>query len=184
MGFSEKLETRLDMWLRQKAPVQLPAETRKGLAGALWWIALLVGIVQLWGAWVLWHAGHFVERASKIYSNEAPGVKEIHLGLFYWVSLICISLVAILMLLSSPKLKKMQKSGWNLLFYAMLLNAAFAVLRLLSGVDGIIGGFLSAVIGSVLGGYLLFQARDQFGGKRPAHAAVEPEKHHAEKHED
>lgn len=165
-----KLESWLDERLNKKAPVQLPPDGRKSLAGALWWIALIVGILQLWGAWVLWSLGHTAQRTvdylSQVYGASVN--ERIDLGLFYWFSLVCVAVVAVVMLLAAPKLKQMKKSGWDLLYYAMLLNALFAVLRLFSGVDGIFSGFLGAVVGTVIGAYLLFQTRDQFSGKHTA----------------
>jgi hypothetical protein len=175
MGFVGKVEAKLDVWLRQKAPVQLPPEGRQGLANALWWISLLVGLVQLWGAWVLWHLGHFAAETNQAYLDEVYGAQTapVELGLFYWLSFACVALVAVLMLVASPNLKRMRKAGWNLLFYAILFNAVFALLRLFSGVDGSIPGFVGSVVGTVLGAYLLFQTRDQFSGKRTARPGPE-----------
>jgi hypothetical protein len=162
----EKLENRLNEWLNTKAPFNLPHDVRKAIADALWAIALVVGIVQLWGVWGLWHVGHYVTQVatySTYLNNGSDAV--IHLGLFYWISFIVTALAAILLLTASPKLRRKQKSGWNLLYYAALLNAAYAVLRLLSGVSGIFGDFLGAAISAVVGMYFLFQIRDYFTGR-------------------
>jgi hypothetical protein len=174
MSSLQKLEAKLDELLNKKAPVKLPPDGRKALAGALWWIALIVGILQLWGAWALWNIGHIVDHSYTTYLSDVYGQTDatLHLGLFYWVSFICLGVVAIMVLMAAPKLKQMQKAGWNLLFYSMLLNAAFALLRLLSGVDGIFSGFFGAAIGAILGAYLLFQVRDYFTGKNAAHETV------------
>jgi len=171
MSSLQKLETRLDGWLNKKAPVKLPPEGRKTLAGALWWISLIVGVMQLWGAWALWNIGHATEAGYNAYLSDVYGEKNaaIHLGLFYWVAFLCILLVGVITLIAAPKLKQMKKSGWNLLFYSMLLNAAFALLRLFSGVDGIFTGFFGALLGVALGSFLLFQVRDYFTGKHAAH---------------
>ena len=171
MSSLQKLETRLDDWLNKKAPVKLPPEGRKTLAGALWWISLIVGVMQLWGAWALWNIGHATEAGYNAYLSDVYGEKNaaIHLGLFYWVAFLCILLVGVITLIAAPKLKQMKKSGWNLLFYSMLLNAAFALLRLFSGVDGIFTGFFGALLGVALGSFLLFQVRDYFTGKQAAH---------------
>ena len=174
MGSLQKLETRLDGWLNKKAPIKLPPDGRQTVAGALWWIALIVGILQLWGAWALWNVGHAADAAYTAYLSDVYGEENpaIHLGFFYWVAFLCILVVGIITLIASPKLKQMKKSGWNLLFYSMLLNLGFALLRLLSGVDGIFSGFFGALLGAVIGAFLLFQVRDYFTGKSAAHETV------------
>jgi hypothetical protein len=171
MSSLQKLEIRLDGWLNRKAPIKLPPEARRTLAGALWWISLIVGVMQLWGAWALWNIGHATDAAYTAYLTDVYGETNptIHLGLFYWVAFFCILGVGIITLVAAPKLKQMKKSGWNLLFYSMLLNAAFALLRLLSGVDGIFSGFFGAILGAAIGSFLLFQVRDYFTGKQAAH---------------
>lgn len=174
MSSLQKLEAKLDDWLDKKAPIKLPPEGRKTLAGALWWISLIVGVMQLWGAWALWNIGHSTTAAYSAYLSDVYGETNatIHLGLFYWVAFLCILVVGVITLVATPKLKQMKKSGWNLLFYSMLLNAAFALLRLFSGVDGIFSGFFGAILGAVIGSFLLFQVRDYFTGKGAAHATV------------
>jgi TRAP-type C4-dicarboxylate transport system permease small subunit len=171
MSSLQKLETKLDGWLNKKAPIKLPPEGRKTLAGALWWISLIVGILQLWGAWALWNIGHATTAAYSAYLSDVYGETNtaIHLGLFYWIAFFCILFVGVITLIAAPKLKQMKKTGWNLLFYSMLLNAAFALFRLFSGVDGIFSGFFGAVLGALIGSFLLFQVRDYFTGKHAAH---------------
>jgi hypothetical protein len=184
----EKLEKQLNEWLNTKAPFSLPHDVRKAIADALWAIALVVGIVQLWSVWGLWHVGHYVAGLVTLqtypYMN-GPAPLQIHLGFFYWMSLMVTALAAVLLLMASPKLKRMQKSGWNLLYYAALLNAAYAALRLLSGVSGIFSAFLGAAISAVVGMYFLFQIRGYFTGEevttaRVVHDAAEHERPHAE----
>jgi hypothetical protein len=181
----EKLEKQLNEWLNTKAPFNLPHDIRKAIADALWAIALVVGVVQLWGVWGLWHVGHYVAQVTTYATYiDGPNV-AIHLGIFYWISFIVTALAAVLLLTASPKLKRMQKSGWNLLYYAALLNVAYAVLRLLSGVSGVFSDFLGAAIGAVVGMYLLFQLRDYFTEEevttaRVVHDAAEHEHLHAE----
>ena len=168
MSALDKLEEQLNVWLNTKAPFKLPADVRKALADAAWVIALAVGIVQIWGAWTLWHLGHYANQISAYATYLAGPSVAVHLGLFYWLSFVVTAAAALLLLSASPKLRQGLKSGWNLLYYAALLNALYALLRLFAGVDGGLGGFLGAAIGAVIGAYFLFQIRDHFTGKKPA----------------
>lgn len=180
MTFS-KLETALDGPLNKNAPVKLPPEGRKGLANAMWIIALVFGICELLLAISFWQAGHVVDRAVS-YINTMSGyvVTPVgHLGFFYYLSVLCMAAVGALLLLATPGLKAMKKEGWNFLFYGVVVEAAVAVVRLFSGVDGGVGGFLGAAIGAVIGAYFLFQVRDYFMGAKVVAAAAkaEPKEH-------
>lgn len=177
MTVLDKLELQLTASLDKKAPVSLPSNARKSLASALWWIALAFGILQLWSATALWHVGHIANQIVT-YSNYAAvtyGTSVAappHLGLFYWISLWVLAVGAILLLVASPQLKQMKKSGWNLVYYSAVLNAIYAILSLFSGVRGGLGEFISAAFGTVLGAYFLFQVRRYFvedEGKHIAH---------------
>ena len=161
----EKLETVLDDNLNKKAPLKLSEANRKSLAGAMWWLALVAGVLQVWLAWSFWHIAHIVnaivDTTNSISMAYANSMVVNHLGFFYYLTLITIAVSAVLMLLAAPNLKAMHKQGWNLLFYSLLVNVVFGVLRLFSGYGNIID-LLGALVGSVIGAYLLFQVRDYF----------------------
>jgi hypothetical protein len=177
----EKLEKQLDEWLNVKAPWKLPPDARNSIASAAWAIALVAGIVQLWSVWTLWHVGHYVNSVVTYqtypYMTGPGGSLAIHLGFFYWVSFFIDALSAVFLLTAAPKLKKMEKGGWNLLYYAMLLEAVYAVFRLFAGVDGLFSDFIGAAISTLVGAYLLFQIRGRFMGhaKAPEHIVHEHE---------
>lgn len=193
MNQLQKLEQKLDDILDKNAPFKLPPNGRKGLAQAMWWIALIIGVLMLWATFALWHLGHAVDRAVDVINSLSTyyggPVATPHLGLFYFLSLIAMGAIGMLMLLAAPLLKNMKKAGWDLLFYAVLFEALLAVLRLFSNVGGGAMNFLGAVVGAVIGAYFLFQVRDYFvGGRAPAtatHEAHKPEirEHQAHKHE-
>ncbi len=159
----EKLETTLDDVFNKKAPFKLPADGRKSLAGALWWLSLVFGILELWMAWSFWHVGHWVDRLVDYANIYSPYVQTTvqHLGLFYYLTLIVLAVSAVLSLLAAPGLKAMQKSGWNLLFYGLLLNLLYGVVRMFSYYGGF-SSLLGAIIGFVVGAFLLFQVREMF----------------------
>lgn len=169
MGTLDKLEASLVDPLDKKAPVKLPPSARKSLGRAMWIIALVFGILQLWAAWSLWHLGHYVDR-SVDYLNSlsayygGPDLVASSLGVFYYVSLIFILADAALLLFAAPGLKSMRRFGWNLLFYSLILNVAYGVIRIFAEVGGGFGPFVWSLIVSTIGAYFLFQIRDQFTG--------------------
>jgi hypothetical protein len=161
----DKLEMTLDEALNKKAPFKMPASGRKSLAGAMWWLALIGGVLQLWLAWSFWHLGHYVDRlvdyANSLSSYYGTGVVTNHLGLFYYITLVVVLISAVLLLLAAPSLKAMRKAGWDLLFYAALVNVVYGVVRMLTDYGGL-GSLLGALIGSLVGAYFLFQVREYF----------------------
>jgi len=125
MGPLQKLETSLDEVLHKKAPFQLPVNGKRGLAYALWWIALVAGLLQLWAAWMFWHAAHTINKLVD-FANSLSSVYG-----------------------TTP-------------FYGALINAVYGVVRIFSDYGGGIGSLIWALIGSVIGLYFLFQAREYF----------------------
>ncbi len=174
MGPLGKLESVLDVALNKKAPFKLPQEARKGLASAMWWIALIIGVLDLWAAYTFWHWGHVVNEFTDAVNYYTGGAYGHSLGVFYYISLVAIGLVAVLLLVAVPGLKALKKSGWNLMFYAALVEAILAVARIFSDVGGGAGNFFSSAISAVIGAYLLFQVRDYFLGAKTGRQATPP----------
>ena len=156
----EKLETTLDDVLNKKAP-KLPENGRKSLAGALWWLALVFGVLQLWGAWALWRVAHQLDYVNSVLDAYGVPTPANNLGMLYYLALIVIVVTAVIALLAAPGLKAMKKQGWNLLFYSMLVNVAYGVVVLFASYGGF-GNMVVALLGSVVGAYLLFQVRGEF----------------------
>jgi hypothetical protein len=165
MAQLDKLETALDDTLNKKAPFKIPENGRKSLARAMWWLALIFGVLQLWAAWAFWNAAHVVNRLadsvnsfSALYGGEKISTS---LGFFFYLSLVVLLVSAVLVLLATPHLKDMRKAGWNLVFYSLLVNVAYGVVVLFADYGGF-GNFIWAMLSSLVGAYLLFQIRDQF----------------------
>jgi amino acid transporter len=167
MAQLDKLETKLDEVLDKKAPFKLPESSRKSLAGALWWLSLIGGLLQLYAAWNLWDNWHFVDKVADTFNTyaEAYGIDTGYdLGFGFYLALITLAVSGALLLLAAPGLKAMKKSGWNLVFYSLLVNLVYGVVALFTDY-GDLGSFIGALIGSVIGGYLLFQVRSHFNKK-------------------
>lgn len=160
----QKLETMLADWY-SKLP-KMPEGARKGLAGAFWWIALVLGLLQLWGAWSLWRLAHYLDPINRAadYVNDYFGYQVVDnsLNFFYYLAIIVIVVDAVILLLATPGLKAWKKIGWNLLFYSVLLNLAYGIVRMFSDVGGGFGSLLWSLITAGVAGYFVFQIRDYF----------------------
>ena len=165
MSQLEKLETTLDDVLNKKAPVKIPENGRKTLAGALWWLALIGGVAQLYFAWVFWRDWHRVDEALGALNSWAraygvdTGVAD--LGFFFYLSIAVLAFSGVLLLMASTGLKAMKKSGWDLLFYGLLVNLVYGIVVAFTDY-GTLGDLFGALLGSLIGAYLLFQVRGHF----------------------
>lgn len=160
----DKLATTIESWYK-KAP-QMSESSRKGLAGSFWWIALILGILQVWGAWALWQLSRSLELLDRTadYVNEYFGYEAVDndLSFFFYLAVIIITIDAVLLLLATPALKAWKKLGWNLLFYSLLLNLVYGIIRMFSDVGGGFGSFLWSLLVTAIFGYFVFQVRGYF----------------------
>lgn len=82
-----------------------------------------------------------------------------------------IGLVAtILQLLAFTPLKVRMKKGWNYLFYGLLLGALSTIVSVIGSAfaasiysgAGAVSSLISGAIGFIIGGWLLFEVREQY----------------------
>ncbi|HEY5668024.1 MAG TPA: hypothetical protein VIR03_02545 [Candidatus Saccharimonadales bacterium] len=164
-----KIEQVLEPIFKSLPP--LPKGAKDWLAKAWPILAVVFGVLQLVAAWSLWHAGRSVNelvditndwaRAYGVHSNVA------HLSVFYWLALIFLVVDAVILLAAFPALQARRKSGWDLLFLGAILNLVYGVFSVLDADFGGAGKLVSALIGSAIGFYVLFQMRDVYSGKTP-----------------
>lgn len=165
------LEKSLDDAFGEKASYQLPKEFKQLLVKLAPWFALIGGILGIISAYNLWRAAH---RADEILESarrftEGFGIdiptQDTSLGVMFWLSIASIVIVAILSLLAFPGLKERKKVGWNLMFYALLVNIAHSVVTLFDDGDNL-GAFIMTVLFSLAGLYVLFQLRSYYIAKK------------------
>jgi FtsH-binding integral membrane protein len=167
---TKKLETALEDIFVKKAPA-LPASAKKAIAEYLPWINLVLGFFGLWSTYWLWQWAHTVNRLAE-YVNYwsaavgAPTEPVSRMNLFVWLSIAGMLAQAILYLLAFSPLKARKKSGWNLLFYAMLVYVVVGLVGIfIGGSYGGFGRFIGNVIGAAIGMYFLFQIKSEYQGK-------------------
>jgi hypothetical protein len=163
-GSLDTLEAKLNEMLVTKAPFQLPDNFRKWLAKYSWvfaLIGLIFGIFSVLGLFaVLGLASAFAVGAA---------VEGVGAQLFFaWVSLLVLVGYVVLLGVATPKLKRMEKSGWNLIFYSSLFFMVYNVFNTLRYADLGFGALFSLVWNlaiSFVGLYFIFQIRSYFTGK-------------------
>lgn len=137
--YLEKLENWLNLYFGEKAP-QLPQGLRRFLTKIAPWLTILAVIFGLpmalaWlglGHWMMWDRGYFVGRlANPIFP------------LLMLAALTCRAL-------SIPGLFRLQRSGWQWSYYAILI----------AGIEGLLAmNIVGMLISLVINFYLLFQLR-------------------------
>lgn len=163
MGPLHQLETQLDKSLGSGSSYRLSHETQKSIANAAWVGALIIGLVQLWAAWALWQLGHAASSVVN-YINSlsiAYGHGSI-LNAAYYLAFAVVLVDGAILVLAVPGLKAMKKQGWNLLYYSLLLNVVYGLVRMFANVGGGFGEFLFQLLASAVVAYFLFQIRSLF----------------------
>lgn len=180
------LEARLDKLFGKGAPYQMSDKARRALAGASWAVALIIGILQAWGALALWELGHVanavVGYANYLSATYGNGDVVPTLGFFFYVAFLVVLGDAVLLLMAVPHLRTFRKRGWELLYYSLLLNVVYSFIRIFSNVGGGIGQFIVELFFSAVAAYFLFQIREVFTAGK-IKVEVPPSKHPGKVHE-
>jgi hypothetical protein len=158
----QPLENALDKLFVRHAP-SLPRNGKKTLIEYLPWLSLALGLLALYAVYALWHWAHLVN--SLLTYSGGSGTAGNHLSFGVWLGLIVLGAEALLYLAAFPAIRARQKTGWNLMFYALLVNAAYGVV-IASTAYGSLGNLLVTLIASAAGLYLLFQIRTSYGQRR------------------
>lgn len=172
----EPLEKVLNDLFVKQAPA-LPENAKKIIVQYLPWVNLVLGVLSLWAAWGLWSWAHtanqFVDYANRL-SEAFGGPKAVdRLGPMVWAGLAVLAIEAVIYIAAFSATRDRRKSGWDLLFYALLLNIVYGVVILFSDYGGGIGSLIWSVISSAIGAYFLFQIRELYlkapaAAKKPA----------------
>lgn len=142
----------IEAWL---APIfanfpHIPENGRKVIVDIAPWIVLIFGIL---GVLSLLGVGG-MGMGGLAYLTSGYGMP-----LYVMVNLLVGLVCAVLLLMSYPGIKARTKKGWNLVFYSQVVSVAGSVIMLvLGGMNYVIG----AVIGAIIGFWILFEVRDSY----------------------
>lgn len=164
MSAFPSLENKLDEIFVKKAPPLSP-NARRAIVAYLPYINLLLGVLTLLVAWGLYDAAHSVD-----YLIGSPVVVS-HLTFTVWLAISVLTIEAVIFIAAFPASKARKKSGWDLIFYAFLINVAYGIAAIFTEYGGM-GRLIGSLVGSAIGLYLLFQIRGNYdsvpGARRAA----------------
>ncbi|WP_432713382.1 hypothetical protein [Pedobacter sp.] len=167
MDVLHKLETALAVQY-DKLP-HFPVGFRTWLAQNAWWIVLVavifsvLGVIGVFGLLAVALLGvnmGLVAVDVPYDSTIGAAVSGVFIVLTI-LSLLELIIQTVLLALAISPLRKLLKRGWDLLFLVLVINTVLIIVGDIISVNipGLIVGLLLAVIG----GYFLFELRDQFG---------------------
>jgi hypothetical protein len=160
------LEKKLDEIFYKKAPFQLPVGLTKWLADNSWWLVLVGAVLSVLGILSAYGTMNRIDQAglyldSYSYMGMSDTFNQSKNMLY--VSMLSSAVSAVLLFMASSKLKAHLKSGWNLMYYSFLLNAAISLIgSLLFTPSTFVFSLIGFAIGFTIGAYILFQLRHYF----------------------
>lgn len=170
MSALQPLEKSLNDLFVKQAP-ELPSNGKKALVEYLPWINLILGLLTLYTVYVMWHWAHlannlinYANSLSAAYGGPTVATSRMTVGI--WLGLGVLAVEALLYLAAFPATRDRKKSGWDLMFYALLINVVYGVVILFTSYGGV-SSLIGTLIGSAIGLYLLFQIRDSYSSAKP-----------------
>jgi len=146
-GFNlDKIESTLDLYLIKKAPA-MPHKWKEVLVKILPWFIIIGGVFAVLGLFSL--LGTLTTGGIDYFAIFGP---------LYFVSYVLNLVIVGIELYALPRLFARKREGWNLLFYASLINVVNVLLTI-----GVVGsGILVSILFLVIGFYLLFQIKELY----------------------
>lgn len=139
----------------------------KPLVKYLPFISLVLGLLCLLSAYDLWQTAHTVN-SLVIYANNfkwTTGYQKLpvnyHMGLAFWLGMLSLIIEALLFFKAISGLNKRIKSGWKLVYYALVLNVVYGIVMLFSTYGGS-GNLIERLLFSLVCFYFLFSIIDSY----------------------
>lgn len=138
-----------------------PANWRKGLSGAMWWLVLIATILSLIACACIIIPLIFLGVLTVGSSIDSNGAVVLA-GFTVWIVLVPTILLlgmAIVQMWAIKPLKNKERKGWNIVYVLSLLGLVVSILSIFGGN---FAGWLSGILWSVLWIYVWFELRDSF----------------------
>lgn len=161
VAFLGSLEHLLDEYLVTKAPFQLPVSAKEFLVKAAPYLVILFLILSLPAIFMLFGMGFFMGDmmlSGDVWMGDSEGMmwpQGAVMGMQTWVYVygILAAIIFVMEAIAVPGLFAQSKKGWNWIYYAQVLSLVISVLA---------GDIIGALIGFVIGMYLLFQVKSYY----------------------
>lgn len=164
MGALQTIENKLDKALVKDAPWQIPENGRVWIANYAWvfsLVSLIFGVFAVLGLTAVLFVTTVVVNNNP-YGLVIPETVTVHHALFAaWIALVILAAYMVVLAISIPKLKRKEKQGWDLTFYAALFFLVYDLFNWLQ-YPRAVGSLIGNLIGALIGFYILFQVRSKF----------------------
>jgi hypothetical protein len=146
---TNQLETILDEYMVKKAPFAIPAEVKEFIVKVAPYLIIIFAIMSL----------PFIFGAIGLTAIFTPFAMMGGYGYGGWgfsaiISLAVVVISLIMEVVAVPGLFKRTKASWRLVFYASVVSLIGGIIT----IHGIVG----AIIGAIIGWYILFQVKDMY----------------------
>lgn len=147
LGFVGKVEAWLDEYMVTKAPFQIPMGGKEFLAQVAPYFIIVFSILALPAILALFGFTAFLAPLAMVtWSGMGWG--------FFGIVGVVTSIIALVLdVMAIPGLFKRTHASWRLLFYASLVSLVGGILS---------PGAVGAVIGAIIGWYILFQVKELY----------------------
>lgn len=154
----KELENKLNDILVVNAPVQLPESARKWIATYAWVFALIGLVLGVFAFFPLLAGLGIVSSFGATFGSG-------RLLVMAWVSLLAMAAYLVILGIATPKLKKKEAGGWDLIYFATLAYFVYDIVYALSYISAAaIMGLIWNLLWLVVSLYFIFQVRSQFKG--------------------
>jgi hypothetical protein len=145
-GLVAQLEAMLDEYMVKKAPFAIPAGGKEFIAKISPYLIIIFAIMAL----------PLILAAIGISAFFAPmALVGGHVWGFYAIISLVVSVAVLVMeVMAVPGLFNRTKASWTLLFYASIVSLIGGILS--------INGIFGAIIGAIIGWYILFQVKELY----------------------
>jgi protein-S-isoprenylcysteine O-methyltransferase Ste14 len=135
------LEKELEPIFLEKFPA-FPEGLKEGLAEYGPYVMLVLALIGIFGLLTLFGIG-----------TSALTLGQSIYGFSLYVHVLIQGLILVLYIMAFKPLKARRKAGWNFLYYALLISIVGNLIQL---------NIIGAIIGAILGFWVLFQIREKY----------------------
>ncbi|HRY82575.1 MAG TPA: hypothetical protein P5232_02655 [Candidatus Moranbacteria bacterium] len=147
---ANKLEALLDEYMVKKAPFALPTGVKEFIVAVAPYLTIIFAIMAIPIILAALGLSAFLTPFAML-GGFGYGLGW---GFGMIVSLVVAVITLVMELMAVPGMFKRKKSAWRLLFYASIVSFIGGILS----IHGIVG----AIIGAIIGWYILFQVKDMY----------------------
>jgi len=144
MSALHQLEETLDLYLKKKAP-DIPKNVKDLIVSFAPWINILLMVLAVPALLAVFGISAYVSRWAYL--------SGVSMGVMYYISMALLGLTLLLRGMAIPGLLSRSIKGWRFVYYSVFVDAIYSLLSYNAA---------GAVIGAVIGLYVLFQIKDAY----------------------